>query len=278
MHKSTLKKRVSVLAAAAVLAVALTLTAAAAVTRLFRNDILVPSSADIPLPAGEDDGPSAVAVRGANDAPPVSLEEITESARSKSEDWAAGEQLGGGVLPDYAQWDTAEVLSSDPALRIRRVQRSDGAEKMEYTAEDPANLTDTLTGRAAFDLTYLDMQYLYVPSANLSFVVSDADGSYVSEYFSALYAKSDGSGYVQLQIYSTAQADYFTQSYAAKDSYDSAYYYTTPEGCEFLITAKSGKIWADCAASHTSVGLYGAHLANEEVENILDSLSLSLQE
>lgn len=278
MHKSALKKRVSLLAAAAVLTVALAVTAAAAVTHLFRNDIIVPSLTDIPLPAEEDGGPSAVAVRGASDAPPVTLEEIAKSARAKSEDWAAGEQLGGGVLPDYAQWDTAEVLSSDPALRVRRVQRSDGAEKMEYTAEDPASLMDTLTGQVVFDLTYMDGQYQYVPDANLSFVVRDADGSYVSEDFSALYAKPDGSGYVQLQLYSVAPADYFTQSYVAEDSYDSAYYHTTPQGYEFLITAKNGKIWADCATSHASVGLFGAHLTNEEVESILDSLSLSIQE
>ena len=41
----------------------------------------------------------------------------------------------------------------DPSLRSCRVTREDGAEKMEYTAENPANLLETLTGRVTLDLS-----------------------------------------------------------------------------------------------------------------------------
>ena len=46
----------------------------------------------------------------------------------------------------------------------------------------------------------------------MSFVVMDKRGDYASELFQALYAKPDGSGYVWVQIYHVAQADYFAQS------------------------------------------------------------------
>ena len=206
------------------------------------------------------------------------LEEMIESSRQKTDDWSSGTSLGGGVIAEYAQWDFVDVLSSDPSLRSRRVGREDGAEKMEYTAENPANLLDTLTARVTFDLEWLNEHYDYVPDANLSFVVLDVGGSYVSELFDALYAKKDGSGYVEVEIHNVAQADYWGQSYIIDGSYETAYYYTSADGYEFLIRMHNGRVWADCNTSHASISLYGAYLTTDEVEDILDNLSLTINE
>ena len=206
------------------------------------------------------------------------MDEMTESARFKSDDWDVGDSINGGVVSEYSQWDSAEVLSSDPTLRSRCVSREDGAEKMEYTAENPANLLDTMTGRVTFDLGWMHEQYDYVPDANFSFVVSDAKGNYVSEIFDALYAKKDGSGYVDLSIYNIAQANYFGQSYIVDGSFETSYYYTSVDGYEFLITMDNGNVWAECRTSHATVSLYGAYSTTDEVEDILDHLSLTVNE
>lgn len=141
MKKSTLKSRVPLIAVAVVMMMALTLTAAAAVVvHLFRNDIIVSSRDDIPMPSSENGAPSAVAIDGPGGNPPATLEETIKSNRFKSDDWVAGERINGGVVSEYHQWDSVEVLSSDPVLRSRRIGREDGAEKMEYTAENPGQI------------------------------------------------------------------------------------------------------------------------------------------
>lgn len=170
-----------------------------------------------------------------------------------------------------------EVLSDDPALRSRLVTRLDGAEKMEYTAENPASLVDTLTGRARFDLSWIGEHYDYVPNANFSYVVTDAKGSYAAEMLSALYAKPDGSGYFRIEINNLAEADYWTQSYIVEGSYETAYYYTSADGYEFLIRMHNGNVWVDCSTSHATVSMYGAYLTEHEIEDILDNLQLSLE-
>lgn len=277
MKKVTLK-RIPLLVAAVIAAMALTLTAGAAVVQqLFRNDIIVSSKEDIPAPSSEN-APAAVGIVGPIGNPPSPLDEMIESDRAKSDDWTAGEMINGGVMTEYARWDSVEVLSHDPALRIRRVTRdSDGAEKMEYTAENPANLMDALTGRVTFDLSWMGEHYDYVPDANLSFVVTDRNGGYVNELFEALYAKPDESGYVRVEMRNLAQADYYSQSYIIDGSYETAYYYTSSDGCEFLIEMHNGRFWATCSTSHASVSLYGAYLTSGEIEDILDNLSLSIE-
>ena len=278
MKKSILRSRVPLIAVAVVIVMALTLTAAAAVVHLFRNDVIVSSADAIPAPSSANGTDGAVAIGGHAGNPPASLEEMTKSMRFKSDDWDLGESINGGVVSEYYQWDSVEVLSRDLTLRSRRIGRSDGAEKMEYTAENPANLLDTLTGRVTFDLEWGNEHYDYVPDANLSFVVSDAKGNYVSEYFNTLYAKKDGSGYVDLTICYIAQADYFGQAYVIDGSYETAYYYTSADGLEFLIETDNGSVWAECRTSHVNVSLHGAYLTTDEVEDILDNLSLTMNE
>ena len=91
MKKSTLKSRVPLIAVAVVMMMALTLTAAAAVVvHLFRNDIIVSSRDDIPMPSSENGAPGAVAIGGPGGNPPATLEETIKSNRFKSDDWVAG--------------------------------------------------------------------------------------------------------------------------------------------------------------------------------------------
>ncbi len=276
VRRPILKSRVPLIAVAVVVAMALTLTVAAAAVHLFRNDIIVPGVDDIPLLSSENGDLGAFVVGGPGGHPPAALEEMTKSARFKSDDWDLGERINGGVVSEYLRWDSVEVLSRDPALRIRRVGREDGAEKMEYTAENPANLLGTLTGRVTFDLKGMDEQYDHVPNANLSFVVSDAKGDYVSEYYNALYAKKDGGGYIDFTVYCTAQADYFGQTYIIDGSFETAYYYTSADGYEFLIETDNGSVWAECRTGRANVNLHGAYVTADEVEDILDTLSLTI--
>ena len=132
MKKVNLKRRIPLVAAVIVLAMTLTITASAAVARLFRNDIIVSSEEDIPklsdISSNKDD---SFAVVGPNGTPPSSLDEMIESDRFKTDDWEVGEMINGGAGSlDYTFWDSVEeVVSSDPALRSRRIGRADGAEK-----------------------------------------------------------------------------------------------------------------------------------------------------
>lgn len=278
MKKAVLKTRIPLIAAAVVMAMALTITAGAAAVQFYRNNIIVGSREDILDPADNGAAPGGVGIQSPSGNPPSTLEEITESDRFKSDGWSSNENIHGGIVSEYFEWDQAEVLSDDPTLRSRRVSREDGAEKMEYTAENPANLVDTLTGRFTFDLSWMGEHYDYVPDANFSFVVSDAADHYVSEIFSSLYAKKDGSGYIRIEIYNLAEAEHWAQSYIIDGSYETAYYYTSADGYEFLIKMHNGNVWVDCNTSHATVSLYGAYLTKDEIEDILDNLSLSLPE
>lgn len=281
MKKAIFKRRVPLLVAAIVMAAALTLTAGAVtVTRLFRNDMIVSSMEEIftNINEGGDDAPASVGVVSPGGRPPFSLDEMIESDRFKTDDWSVGEWINGGVLLDYFEWDSVEVLSSDPTLRSRRIGRAGGAEKMEYTAENPTNLLDTLTGRIMVDLTWMNDNYKYIPDADMSYVVKDKKGNYVSEYFQALYAKPDDSGYVRISFYDQAPTRNDIQAYFIGDSYETAYYYTTPDGYEFLIRMNTGNVWVDCDTNHANLSLFGAYLTSDEVEDILDHLSLSVTE
>ena len=279
MKKENFKGRVPLLIAAVVMAAALTLTAGAVTAaRFFRNDIILSSKEEIftHVNEGEDDAPAAAGIMGPRGNPPSTLEKVTQSDRFISDDWTTGDVIDTWIVYEYRQWDSVEVLSNDPVLRSRRIGREDGAEKMEYTAENPINLLDTLTGRATFDLTWVDEHYNYVPDANYSFVVTDEKGNYVGEVFNALYAKPDESGYVRVEFRNIAEADYYARSYIIDSSFETAYYYTTPDGYEFLITMNTGNVWVSYETGHTSFRLYGAYLTSDEVEDILDNLSLSV--
>lgn len=191
MRKTNLKKFIP-LTAAAIAILSLTL-AAAVIAPQFRNDIIVNSVDDIPDPASTN-APGMIGIASPSGNPPPTLEEITESGRFKSDGWLSKETING-----FGTWDDMEVLDNDAPIRSRRVSRTDGAVKMEYTAENPIDLAETLTGRVSFDLSWMDGHYDYVPDANFSYVMTDPEGNYAGEVFQALYAKRDKSGYIRVE-------------------------------------------------------------------------------
>lgn len=276
-RKTTLRSRVSVIAAVAAVMMVLVLSAGAVAVQLFRNDVVVSGEDDIPAPTFHTGAPGGYVISKPSGEPPATLEEMIASARMFTEEWDSEESINGGIY-GYSQWDTLEVLSSDPTLRTRRIGRKDGAEKLEHTAEDPTNLLDTLTGNITFDLAWMNDHYDFVPDANMTSLICDKSGSLVIEFFRALYAKKDGTGYVDLSFDYIAQADYFGQAYVLEDSYETAYYYTSADGLEYLITMDNGNVWVECRTSHASISMRGAYLTTTEVEDILDNLSIAIQE
>lgn len=263
------KKHLPRLAVALIVALALSLTAAAAVY-VFRNSILVSDKSDIPEPQGD----TPVAVSFPNGDVPYSLEDVTEALRITADEWKNGEKIGGGG----SGWDSAEVLSSGAALSIRRITREDSAEKMEYMAENPNDLVPFISDKFALDLTWMNENYRFVPETGIAYVVRDSGGTFTGNYFSALYGAADGKGYVSFDFrYDTAWEN-SNQSYIVDGSYKEAYYYTTQSGCEFLITADSGHVWAECCTAHANVSLSGAYLTTDAVEQIVEHLALSIKE
>ena len=274
------KKHLPRLAVAAIIiAAALTLTAAAAaVVHRFRNDIIVSSVSELPAPT--EDTPTAVAVVTDSQSAAQTLDEIlAEGPYITAEEWETGEKIGGTTSAQYGGWDTAELISSDPALSVRRITReTDGAEKMQYMAEDPADLLPVLTGKIRFDLTWLAEHYSVVIPDDQAYIIRDEDGAFVSEYFSAAYGANDGKGWVSLDMdYDTTRKG-LGPSYIVNGTFDQAYYYTTQDGYEFLITASHDKVWASCYTDHAAVSLYGAYLTTSDLEQIVEHLALSISE
>ena len=274
------KKHLPRLAVAAIIiAAALTLTAAAAaVVHRFRNDIIVSSVSELPAPT--EDIPTAVAVVTDNQSAAQTLDEIlAEGPYITAEEWESGEKIGGTTSAQYGGWDTAELISSDPTLSVRRITREiDGAEKMQYMAEDPADLLPVLTGKIRFDLTWLAEHYSVVIPDDQAYIIRDEDGAFVSEYFSAAYGAKDGKGWVSLDMdYDTTRKG-LGPSYIVNGTFDQAYYYTTQDGYEFLITASHDKVWASCYTDHAAVSLYGAYLTTGDLEQIVEHLSVSIAE
>ena len=127
---------------------------------------------------------------------------------------------------------------------------------MQYMAEDPADLLPVLTGKIRFDLTWLAEHYSVVIPDDQAYIIRDEDGAFVSEYFSAAYGANDGKGWVSLDMdYDTTRKG-LGPSYIVNGTFDQAYYYTTQDGYEFLITASRDKVWASCYTDHAAVSLY----------------------
>ena len=71
---------------------------------------------------------------------------------------------------------------------------------------------------------------------------------------------------------------YGIKPFIVEGSYETSYYYTSVDGYEFLIEMDNGNVWAQCRTSHATVSLHGAYLTSDEVEDILDHLSLTINE
>lgn len=266
------RKHLPRLAVVAILiAAVLTLTAAAAaVVHQFRNNILISDLSEIP--EATDEVPMAVAVvepSADRKAAPTLEEELAKEPHITMEEWRNGERIGN-------VWDTSELISDDPALCIRRITRtSDGAEKMQYMAENPADLLPMLTGKIQFDLSWLAGHYSVIIPDNEACIIRDADGQFVSEYFWASYGVEGGPGWVNLDIdYDTTHN--LSPAYLLEDMLDEAYYYTTSNGYEFLITSLDGSASASCTTAQASIRISGAYLTTDDMEQIVEHLSLSI--
>ena len=273
------KKHLPRLAVAAIIiAAALTLTAAAAaVVHRFRNDIIVSSVSELPAPT--EDTPTAVAEPASGRKAPKTLEErLADGPRFTMDEWRNGEKIDGTISHLYTGWDHSELISDDPALCIRRITRTeDGAEKMQYMAENPADLLPVLTGKIRFDLTWLAENYKAVSLDDQAFIIRDADGNLANEFFWASYGANDGKGWVRLEIMYDSTWN-LSPAYIVDSSFEEAYYYTTASGCEFLITADGDTVWASCTTVKTNVSLYGAYLTTRDLEQIVEHLSVSIAE
>ena len=273
------KKHLPRLAVAAIIiAAALTLTAAAAaVVHRFRNDIIVSSVSELPAPT--EDTPTAVAEPASGRKAPKTLEErLADGPRFTMDEWRNGEKIDGTISHLYTGWDHSELISDDPALCIRRITRAeDGAEKMQYMAEDPADLLPVLTGKIRFDLTWLAENYKTVIPDDQAFIIRDADGNLANEFFWASYGANDGKGWVRLEIMYDSTWN-LSPAYIVDGSFEEAYYYTTASGCVFLITADGDSVWASCTTAKTNVSLYGAYLTTRDLEQIVEHLSVSIAE
>lgn len=263
---------------AAIFAASLCVSASAiAVIHRFHNDILISDFSEIPK-ASNNTSDSTVAISGPNGSAPHSLEDIIKESQITAEEWDNGERIGGGTSFAYATWDTASLISNNPALRTRLVTRTDGAEKTEYMTEnDPSILLSELTGKIKFDLTWMGKNYTSVPCANIAYVIRESDGAFVGEYFDALYSASDDKGYMSFDI-SYDVTRHTGQSYIVDGAYEKAYYYTTANGYEFLITANKDSVWAECYTDYANINLYGAYLTTDDVEEIVEQLDLSISE
>ena len=255
--------------AAIIIAAALTLTAAAAaVVHRRRNELYDTSLHEHPEPT--EDTPMAVAVVTDSQSAAQTLEDVlAEGPYITAEEWKSGEKIGGTTSAQYGGWDTAELISSDPALSVRRITReTDSAEKMQYMAEDPADLLPLLTGKIRFDLTWLAEHYSVVIPDDQAYIIRDEDGAFVSEYFWASYGANDGKGWFRLEIMHDTTWN-LSPDYIVDGTFEEAYYYTTASGYEFHITADGDTVWADCTTAKTSVSLYGAYLTTAELEQIV---------
>lgn len=148
---------------------------------------------------------------------------------------------------------------------------------MQYMAADPAALLPVLTGKIRFDLTWLSENYKAVSLDDQAFIIRDEDGGFVSEYFWAAYGANDGKGWFRLEIMHDTTWN-LSPAYIMDGSFEEAYYYTTANGCEFLITADGDTVWASCTTVKTNVSLYGAYLTTRDLEQIVEHLALSISE
>ena len=264
--------------AAIIIAAALTLTAAAAaVIHQFRNSILISDLSEIPEPTGDTPMAVAVAEPASSRKAPKTLEErLADGPKITLEEWRNGEKIDRTISHVYGGWDHAELISDDPALCIRRITREeDDAEKMQYMAADPADLLPVLTGKIRFDLTWLAENYKAVSLDDQAFIIRDEDGNSVSEYFWAVYGANDGKGWVRLEIMHDTTWN-LSPDYIVDGTFEEAYYYTTADGYEFLITADGDTVWADCTTAKTNVSLYGAYLTTADLEQIVEHLAVSI--
>ena len=166
-----------------------------------------------------------------------------------------------------------DVIQAEGDLKSRIIYADNGAVKREYTAEDPCTLQDMISGDFQFDLAGLTADFETVPFANVLYNVTDKKDRYVGAHFAVLYAKENGYFGMEYSHCVEDRNDAHNQ-FVAEDNHDKAYFYTTPQGVPFLIEAYGDCVWASCTTEHSHISLYGGYLSTDDVEAVLDHITL----
>ena len=142
--------------------------------------------------------------------------------------------------------------------------------KLDTQKEVTIDIASFFGNFEALDQVILDFNKFY-PNVNIRY---EQLNSFVSDFFLALYRKPDSDAYFALELTDIREPDYYARSYVVDGEFEDAYYYTTPDGCEYLIMLDSGHVSAECTGAYSYFSLTGAFLTKAETEAILDSLHL----
>ena len=89
------------------------------------------------------------------------------------------------------------------------------------------------------------------------------------------YALPEGGRFTLTYSYD-CNTDYGTQpEYVLSSAYDRSELYTTQDGCQALVQAYDGQVWASAACGGRMISIYTIGLTLEQVEEILEELKLS---
>lgn len=225
----------------------------------------------------EEEG--SYAVSGPGRSTPHSLAEMTEARRMKWDGWLSEETMGGTVITSMVDWVGMEVLEDQGPVKVREVYEKGGGVKTEYAAEDPTDLQGLGAGYVTWDLTWMNEHYTYVPGADFYYMIEDRWGNLLGEHATALYTTEDEGAWFSLDYsYDSTYAYDGSGDLVAESSYDAIYPYTTAEGHTFLLMFNGDCVWAECQTTYARVGLYGGYLKAEQLEELLDNLSLTIGE
>ncbi|MBR5534941.1 MAG: hypothetical protein IKU62_08865 [Ruminiclostridium sp.] len=211
-----------------------------------------------------------------NSGTPHSLEKMTESRRMKWDGWASEDTMGGTVVMSMTDWTGMKVLEADGPVKAREVYEKRGGVKTEYAAENPVDLQGLESGAVAWDLTWMNENYACVSGADFFYRIEDRWGNLLGEHCTALYATQDEQAWFSLEwTYDSTYAYDGTNTFVAESDYDLVYEYTTVQGHTFLLQFYGDCVWAECITTHAWVSLYGGYLEPDQVEELLDNLSLT---
>ncbi len=212
-----------------------------------------------------------------NSRTPHSLEEMTESGRMKWDGWTSEDTMRGTVIVSMTDWVGMEILENEGPVKAREVYEKGGGVKTEYAAENPADLQGLESGYVSWHLSWMNDHYTYVPGADFFYSIEDRWGNLLGEHSTALYAAGDEGAWFTLDwTYDSTWAYDGTSDFVAESDYDLVYEYTTAEGHTFLLQFYGDCVWAECRTTYASVSLYGGYLEPEQLEELLDNLSLTI--
>ena len=265
-------RAVIAIAAAAAL---LTLSVSAAYVELFRNSEIVGGVEDIPEPSIRP-GMTESSVSYTRPLPdygaPLSLDEGAENYREMYALFGTDEMLGGRVLSE--PWTGSRVLCGSGDVLEREVYNASGYVKRDLFPARIELAADELAPFLDIDFSALARLARPAEEANLICIKTDPDGALYEASLTAHYSAGEDGEWFRLGMCHLAQHEWADSSYVFEDDWDEAYYYTNASGLEFLITVLDSRIDAWCVTEHTSLSLMSYFMSTEELEAVLDCLSL----